>query len=416
MSAHGYAVIDIETTGFSPKTGDRVVELAVVHLDHDGEVTGRWETLLNPDRDLGPQHIHGIQARDVLKAPRFHEITPQLVQLLSDRVLVAHNASFDSRFLLAELSRAGYTPQPDLQLSALCTMQLARQFLPGSRRSLADCCSAYDIEIGNAHRASADAFATAQLLRAYMRSGADNELWTAATATAATWPPHPIGSTGVPTWIAREYALTRNEEPPFLERITDRLSEASGPAAHIDYLALLDRCVIDRHISVHEAEALVELAGDLGVSRDEASQLHKLYFDDLVAAAWDDGVVTHDEVTDLTAVAGLLSLPVSVVSAALDGPRRAPRHVAAPGAPSTVAFSLEPGDIIVLTGDMTRARSDIELDLISRGYATGSGVTKKTKLLVAADPDSLSGKAKKARDYGIPVIGEQGLEKLLRGL
>src|SRR5690606_28022084 len=106
MPGPGFAVIDFETTGLFAGGHDRVVELAVVHVSPDGVIEGRWETLVNPGRDLGPQHIHRIRAADVLRAPSFEQIAPQLLQLLAGRVIVAHNARFDLQFLAAELSHA----------------------------------------------------------------------------------------------------------------------------------------------------------------------------------------------------------------------------------------------------------------------------------------------------------------------
>jgi len=68
----------------------------------------------------------------------------------------------------------------------------------------------------------------------------------------------------------------------------------------------------------------------------------------------------------------------------------------------------------VLTGgEMSLPRSAIELELVARGFTPWPAVTKKVALVVAADPDSLSGKARKARDYGIPVVGESALWGLL---
>ena len=69
MPGSGFAVIDFETTGLFPGGHDRVVEVAVVHADPHGTITGRWDTLVNPGRDLGPQSIHRIRAADVLDAP-----------------------------------------------------------------------------------------------------------------------------------------------------------------------------------------------------------------------------------------------------------------------------------------------------------------------------------------------------------
>lgn len=82
-------------------------------------------------------------------------------------------------------------------------------------------------------------------------------------------------------------------------------------------------------------------------------------------------------------------------------------------APNHGAFSVLPGATVVLTGDMSRPRSELEAALTSAGYRVAGAVSKKVSLVVAADPDSLSGKARKAREYGIPVVGEGFLARLL---
>lgn len=74
MIGPGFAVIDFETTGVRPERGDRIIEVAVVHLDAEGRFEAAFETLLNPDRDLGAQAIHGISAREILDAPSFAAI------------------------------------------------------------------------------------------------------------------------------------------------------------------------------------------------------------------------------------------------------------------------------------------------------------------------------------------------------
>ncbi|MCS5716517.1 exonuclease domain-containing protein [Herbiconiux sp. CPCC 205763] len=172
----GFATIDFETTGLFPSGSDRAIEVAVVHSDPDGTITGRWDTLINPGRDLGRQDIHRITAFEARQAPAFGEIAAELLELLSGRVIVAHNASFDTRFLLAELGRLGYSHGEELV--SLCTMRLARQYLPaGARRSLAECCATFGIDLEGAHRASVDAEATAQLLAAYLDHTEDRSGW-----------------------------------------------------------------------------------------------------------------------------------------------------------------------------------------------------------------------------------------------
>ncbi|WP_349898381.1 exonuclease domain-containing protein [Parafrigoribacterium soli] len=405
MSGPGFAVIDFETTGLFPGGHDRVVEVAVVHLDGNGSVTGQWDTLVNPERDLGPQHIHRIKAADVLGAPTFTQIACELVDLLRGRVLVAHNASFDIRFLRAELERAGAIPPLALE-PWLCTMQLARDFLPGAGRALADCCAAYDIELENAHRASVDALATAKLLAAYMGSETDPEFWYSYISQALdeVWPS--LTHLGSP-WVSR--GAQAQASASFIQRITLKMPEHAGPVEHLDYLALLDRCLLDQQISVHEANALVNLAETLGISRTTCIALHRQYFDQLTAVAWADGVLTTDEIADLVAIARMLDVPSDVVVAAMQT-----RAAAEPPAESLpAAFRLQAGDQIVLTGDMMRSREDWQRELRERGFVPWDAVTKKVKLVAAADPDSLSGKARKARDYGIPIVDEVGLAAML---
>ena len=96
-----YAVIDVETTGLSPAHNHRILEVAVILVDNDGNKVYEWETLINPVRDVWATEIHGLTAADVYSAPTFDQIAPELGSLLRGRVPVAHNLSFDAPFLAA---------------------------------------------------------------------------------------------------------------------------------------------------------------------------------------------------------------------------------------------------------------------------------------------------------------------------
>ena len=179
----GYAVIDTETTGFSPRTGDRVLEVAVVHLDEAGRVESQWETLVNPGRSVGPTHVHGLRAEHLARAPRFDDVATHLNSLLSGRVVVGHNIAFDLRFLLAEFEVAG---EPLTGVEALCTQKLAGSYLPGPKRTLAVCCEQAGIVNNHAHSALGDTLATAELLQFYMSHHAHDAVpWSALVASAA---------------------------------------------------------------------------------------------------------------------------------------------------------------------------------------------------------------------------------------
>lgn len=400
-----FAVVDFETTGILPSYHHRVVEIGVTHVDDDGAITGRWETLVNPERDLGPQQIHGIRAADILDAPKFGDIAAEFAELLQGRVFAAHNAAFDLRFLQAEFERAGYWL--DGGTPSVCTMTLGSNFGLGASASLAHACGVYRIEHGLAHSAGADSHAAAQLLSAYRGASTNwpgwGEFWER-TAHAGRAYTYPRGlRTGV---VVKPRAEASATAPSFLERISTDAVRETVQGADAQYLALLDRCLLDGHISAHEGAQLADVARELGLDRARVDELHAGYYRELGERAWADGVLTHEERAELDAVAALLEVPASVIES-----------VSSPAARPTVAtagrFRLDAGDMIVLTGDMNRDRPDWEAELRDRGFVPHPTVTKKVKLVVAGDPDSLSGKAKKARDYGIPIISEDGLSRLL---
>jgi DNA polymerase-3 subunit epsilon len=212
MPARGFATIDFETSGLAPSRGARALEIAVVHSDADGVVTGRWDTLIAADGPVGPSHIHRISRSALTHAPAFGEIAPELLELLRGRVVVAHNASFDIRFLVAELELIGYRfAQPPV---TLCTQRLARSYLPGVRRSLAHLCEVFGIELEGAHRASVDALATARLLECYLANTADRSGFADHLDRAAARAYTPLPSRGI-AWYPRERARAHSAWPAF---------------------------------------------------------------------------------------------------------------------------------------------------------------------------------------------------------
>lgn len=398
MSA-GYAVVDVETTGlFTGRWHNRVVEIGVVHVGRDGSVTDEWCTLVNPERDLGPQHIHGVKASDVRVAPTFADVAGDLAKQLAGRVVVAHNLGFDLRFLRYEYERLGLSTPLDVELG-LCTMALAEHYLLSPSRSLAACCVAAGIRQDNAHSALHDARAAAGLLGYFVRAADQPEPWSALFGASEDWPGMPAGCGRTHQRSAADYRA-----PSFLSQLVDRLPRVSEVPHADDYLSVLDRALLDRHLSASEQDALLDLAESLGLSLDAAMGLHRRYLTALAQAAWEDGVVSDAEQQDLVTVAGLLRLGEEDVESALTSPRQPTRWG---------RFRLKAGDTVAFTGQMNGQRDEWERRATAVGLALG-GVTKRTRLLVAADPDSLSGKAGKARQYGIPIVTENAFADLLK--
>ncbi|HEX3007142.1 MAG TPA: exonuclease domain-containing protein [Bacteroidales bacterium] len=155
-----YAIIDIETTGGSPKF-EKITEIAIIL--HDGScVKEEYATLVNPEKAI-PYHITnltGISNEMVADAPKFYEIAKKVVQMTDGCVFVAHNVNFDYRFVKEEFARLGY----DFKRNTLCTVKLSRKIIPGKRSySLGNLCDELGIIIKGRHRAMGDALATAKL-------------------------------------------------------------------------------------------------------------------------------------------------------------------------------------------------------------------------------------------------------------
>ncbi|QCX26971.1 hypothetical protein FC770_11715 [Nocardioides jishulii] len=165
--------------------------------------------------------------------------------------------------------------------------------------------------------------------------------------------------------------------------------------------------MLDGYLSAHEEAALIEVAMHLGLHRDQVAAVHMTFLDAMAIAAWEDGVVTEAEHTVLSSVAAMLGLPRDLVRIALDRAEKV-----ADRSSTSDAFKLESGDQVVFTGELSAPRGQLE-ELAERAGLRCGGVNKKTKLVVAADPDSQSGKAAKARSYEIPVITEAAFSRLL---
>ncbi|AYD89068.1 3'-5' exonuclease [Actinomyces lilanjuaniae] len=167
----GYAVIDLETTGLSP-VSDTILEVAVVLTDPSGCTQTSWSTLINPGRgtDVGPTHIHGLIAQDLLDAPSLDEVADRLARDLAGRAVVAHNARFDVGFLTQALGRRRLL-DPGAPIPRVCTMEWSRHFMATPSRRLTTCCEVAGVEIGRHHSALDDARAAAGLLRHYMSVG-----------------------------------------------------------------------------------------------------------------------------------------------------------------------------------------------------------------------------------------------------
>nr|WP_325252602.1 DNA polymerase III subunit epsilon [Amylibacter sp.] len=138
-------VMDTETTGLDPNTGDRIVEIGGVELWNHLPTGKTYHQYINPQRDM-PQEafdVHGLSIDFLRDKPVFAKIAQQFLDFVGDAKLVIHNAAFDMKFLNAEL---GWLDMPKLPFSqAIDTLDIARRKFPGAQNSLDALCRRFGI-------------------------------------------------------------------------------------------------------------------------------------------------------------------------------------------------------------------------------------------------------------------------------
>ena len=158
-------VFDTETTGFEPGDGHRIVEIGCVELIDHFPTDRTLQLYLNPERDvpIESQRVHGLSAEFLADKPLFADVADKFLAFLGDSPLVIHNASFDIKFINAELKRVGKDPIPLAR--AIDTIEIAKRKFPGARYSLDELCKRFgiDLTMRTKHGALLDAQLTAEV-------------------------------------------------------------------------------------------------------------------------------------------------------------------------------------------------------------------------------------------------------------
>ena len=157
-----FVVVDVETTGLSPRDGG-ITEIAMIKV-RNGLLWDEYSTLVNPliPIPFDITSLTGIDDEMVADAPTAEEVAPVIAEFLGDGVFTAHNAPFDLGFVNSTLSKGRIDR---IQNPVLCTCKLARRLLPNLfSKSLGPVAKQLGIKNSHRHRASGDAYATAQVL------------------------------------------------------------------------------------------------------------------------------------------------------------------------------------------------------------------------------------------------------------
>lgn len=361
-------VLDVETTGFA--NVDRIVEISAITLDPETfETVEEYDTLINPERDVSTNvtEIHGLTAAILEAAPTFKEIAPALARRLNSSFLVAHNQSFDMRFLRSEFQRI------DSEFSAgipICTYKLT-----GS--DLTTACGERGIDIEGAHRALVDARATAEIFRDIFRDVSKRQTMLADFTVARCVVP---SNDVVIRTLRRENtelgsSLTRVAKSPWQDPLRD-------------YRYALNLALDDGEITELEWEELESLRRTLGLDDSEVQEQHRILFERTCEAVVRDEYVSPEEEKMLLKMATNLGLQYE--------PPERDEATRALFIGMTVCFTGS-GQGMLERGSMIQIAEE-------KGISVKGGVSRKIDLLVAADVSSFSSKTRKARELGKPVM------------
>lgn len=197
-------VLDTETTGFDPNSGDRIVEIGAVELVRHVPTGNTYHQYINPQRSMPDEafQVHGLSDEFLRDKPLFKDIAADFISFIGDARLVIHNAAFDMKFINAELTWIGMTNIPWEQ--ATDTLDIARRKFPGSPASLDALCRRFGID--NSSRTLHGALLDSEILaEVYLEliGGRQPDFALSGAETVAT------ASSGIEVWrpVARPQAL-----------------------------------------------------------------------------------------------------------------------------------------------------------------------------------------------------------------
>jgi DNA polymerase-3 subunit epsilon len=294
-----FAIVDLETSGLEPNNS-RVIEIAILLVNSSGEIEEEYATLINPGNgQVGPTFIHHITEEAVLSAPTFKEVTGDILKRFENRIIVAHHAAFEDKFLAAEFKRAGIVVPP---LPAIDTLLLSRQVVELPNYKMQTVLQHYGIEEIDLHTALGDVRALHKILPILI-----NQASTILFPTVHSDLPKIEPSGKQKTRVTNLKKGEKGWIHSLLEKLPENRSDITSDT-EIVYLELLGQVLADGKIIGDEAKALSKLAGEAGLGRNQLDALHRAFVKQLRAQAAADGVVDPTELKQIENAIKNLSL------------------------------------------------------------------------------------------------------------
>ena len=168
-----FAILDVETTG-GKYNEEKITDIAI--LVYDGaKIINSFETLINPGKPIQPfvQRLTGIDNDLVKYSPKFKDVSENIFEITKDKIIVAHNVSFDFRVIKNEFENINIKFQRNL----LCTVELSKLIFPNLKSyKLTNLLSNFGIVNENPHRANSDALGALELFKLLLNNDLDNKI------------------------------------------------------------------------------------------------------------------------------------------------------------------------------------------------------------------------------------------------
>ena len=294
-----FAIIDLETSGLEP-SNSRLIEIAILLMNANGDIQEEYATLINPGNgQVGPTFIHHITEEAVSTAPTFEEVAGDILCRLENRIVVAHHAAFEDKFLASEFRRAG-VKMP--HLPTIDTLLLARQIIELPNYKMETVLQHFGVESVDLHTALGDVRALGKLLPIMLKNSPEI-IFTVEHMKFPIVEPSGRQKTRVTNLKKGEKGWMSS----LLEKLPESGSEISSEVES-DYLNLLGQVLADGKIIGDEAKALSKLAGEAGLGSKQLKQLHESFLNQIKAQAASDGNIDAEELKKIEQIITLLNL------------------------------------------------------------------------------------------------------------
>ena len=429
-----FVVIDVETTGLSPKS-DRILEIALLEYT-DGKISKEFVTRFNPEGPVGATEIHGITDADVVNSPKFIDYSNEILSFVDGKTIVAHNARFDLAFLRNELLYAGFEIS---WLPAICTFEASRYYFPNlDRRKLIDCCLEAEIVLSDAHSALGDAKATGALMQYYLTPTKhpkprhedviliQNPARLEVKRVASKKFPerrHPVVRAAIQRAKEREKNEDLNQNYEALRNALKACSLSAVLNRPLDagtetYLGKLFEFLDDGVLSDEERGSLKDLGSTYDLDEKKQLDAHEILLLALAFQAVQDETVSILERDELNRLAQVLGLDEKASTKAVKEAKKIKDENISrilPPLPDgwKLGDPLRVGDKVVFTGCDPAIRDQLETDSKKVGVAISSSVSAKTRFLVT-DGSYVGNKANEAKKLGTRIVSPEEYALLLK--